>query len=62
MAGGEQIGGNADRAVFAGAVGGGDCGGGEGVIEVNTIFSIFTISQKTSIDYWIKNEKTFRKM
>ena len=29
MAGGKQIGGDADCAVFAGAVGGGDCGGGE---------------------------------
>ena len=27
MAGGKQIGGDADCAVFAGAVGGGDCGG-----------------------------------
>lgn len=33
MAGGQQIGGDADRAVFIGAVGGGDCGGGEGVVE-----------------------------
>ena len=34
MAGGEQIGGNADCAVFAGAVGGGDCGGGEGIVII----------------------------
>ena len=33
MAGGEPVGGHADRAVFAGAVGGGDCGGGEGDIK-----------------------------
>ena len=34
MAGGKQIGGDADRAVFAGAVGGGDCGGGESVVTL----------------------------
>ena len=32
MAGGKQIGGDADSAVFAGAVGGGDSGGGEGIV------------------------------
>ena len=32
MAGGESVGEDADCAVFAGAVGGGDCGGGEGVV------------------------------
>ena len=37
MAGGKQIGGDADCTVFAGTVGGGDCGGGEGV--VNMVFN-----------------------
>ena len=32
MAGGKSIGGDADCTVFAGAVGGGDCGGGEGIV------------------------------
>ena len=35
MAGGEQIGGDANCAVFIGAVGGGDCGGGE--VAINSI-------------------------
>lgn len=43
VAGGEQIGGNADCAVFIGAVGGGDCGGGEGII-IN--FQIYYIHLK----------------
>ena len=34
MAGGEQIRGDADCAVFADAVGGGDCGGGEKYITI----------------------------
>ena len=33
MAGGEPTGGDADCAVFSGAVGGGDCGGGKGVVR-----------------------------
>lgn len=37
MAGGEQIGGDADSAVFAGAIGGDDCGGGEGDLKIGAI-------------------------
>ena len=33
MAGGEPVGGDADCTVFAGAVGSGDCGGGERVVK-----------------------------
>ena len=42
MAGGEQIGRDADCAVFAGAVGGGGCGGGEGGVNIQFFTKSFS--------------------
>ena len=55
MAGGEQIGGDADCAVFIGAVGGGDCGGGEGVV-ISHVEKLLK-RQRSEIDY-IKSLKS----
>lgn len=51
MASGEQIGGHADRAVFAGAVGGGDCGGGEGIMNTKNKYFKNNINYKFYMDY-----------
>lgn len=55
MAGGEQTGGDGDCAVFAGTVGGGDCGGSEGVVNGTGRNYLITYLLKNSF-YFIENK------